>query len=58
MTLRDYFAGQVLCGLFSDAHTMVAFKGKATEVGTTNDHDAYAQVAYNMADAMLAERDK
>lgn len=45
MTLRDYFAGQVLNGLMSD--------------GCDTDHlPELATVAYEMADAMLAERER
>lgn len=56
MTLRDYFAGQVVVGLFSDGMTMVAVTKRASEEGVT-DHDVYARIAYNVADAMLAVRE-
>jgi hypothetical protein len=44
MTLRDWFAGQALAGLLS----------------TTGDGPAerYAKASYEVADAMLAEREK
>ena len=42
MTLRDYFAGQVLIGL------------SVQRMGITNEHDA--QNAYSMADAMIKAR--
>lgn len=50
MTLRDWFAGQALVGLatlFLQAHGTVGeiYKGNA-------------EIAYMMADAMLAEREK
>lgn len=44
MTLRDYFAGQALRARWGDGTAM-----------TTEDA---AQMAYQLADAMLAERDK
>ena len=45
MTLRDYFAGQVLNGLFAGNNTGGPI-------------DALAERAYIYADAMLEERDK
>lgn len=45
MTLRDYFAAKVLCGLASAYH----------ENWTA---DRVAEVAYELADRMLAERAK
>jgi hypothetical protein len=44
MTLRDWFAGQVLAGLLAD--------------GDFHSADGAAACAYEYADAMLAERDK
>ena len=44
MTLRDYFAGQALCGLTA----------AITKKETTNAD--YATVCYSIADAMLKER--
>lgn len=46
MSLRDYFAGQIIAGRMN--------KGFATSV----DADVCARVAYQIADAMLAEREK
>ena len=50
MTLRDYFAAKAMQGLI------------ASPRGTPNGADAtdtyYAEMAYLMADAMLAEREK
>ena len=50
MTLRDYFAAKAMQGLI------------ASPRGTPNGADAtdtyYAEMAYIMADAMLAEREK
>ena len=48
MTLRDYFAAQALAAICSDMH-LVAKIGSAEGV---------ASRAYNVADAMLEERDK
>lgn len=45
MTLRDWFAGQALCGLMMFETT----QGK---------WDEFAKGAYDCADAMLAEREK
>ena len=45
MTLRDYFAGQALVGILTNAET-----------GGDSPHQT-ALVAYIMADAMLRERD-
>ena len=42
MTLRDYFAAQALCGLGSD--------------GLSRTTQSAAQEAYELADAMIAER--
>ena len=50
MTLRDYFAAKAMQGLI------------ASPRGTPNGEDAttdyYAKMAYLMADAMIAEREK
>ena len=47
MTLRDYFAGQALCGMLANPEMCLA---------STNQDDA--AMAYEAADAMLAERMK
>lgn len=54
MTLRDYFAGQALIGLLSGAWG-VDHKRRETcsELGIN-----YAKGAYDIADAMIAERRK
>jgi hypothetical protein len=49
MSLRDYFASQALAGLC--AHTVGAKRGV-----TETQSEADARVAYERADAMLAER--
>ncbi len=46
MTLRDWFAGQALAGY------------SANEQMHSTAHEIVAHVAYNAADAMLAERSK
>jgi uncharacterized protein YodC (DUF2158 family) len=45
MSLRDWFAGQVIAGMFA---------GRATGAG--NSRKEWAEGAYRMADAMLAAR--
>jgi hypothetical protein len=52
MTLRDYFAGQVITGIFSS--------GKEIQSNGIKIQDAnqFAELAYNVADAMLVEREK
>ena len=45
MSLRDYFAGQALAGMLADE----------TKQGSRGN---YAEDAYDIADAMLAEREK
>ena len=42
MTLRDYFAGQALAGLVSKTSHLT--------------HDTHAELAYQIADAMLKQR--
>jgi len=49
MTLRDWFAGQALAGLSTGAAFTVPNEAESAEA---------AQVAYRLADAMLAERSK
>ena len=46
MTLRDWFAGQALVGICAAGN------------GTSNGPDWMPRAAYNLADAMLAERRK
>ncbi len=47
MTLRDYFAGQWICGNFDCSGFRVS-----------HDHNLAAKMAYRFADAMIAEREK
>lgn len=53
MTLRDWFAGQALIGLVSDADNLRKLSVNGKEVAAIT-----ARSAYFMADAMLAERAK
>lgn len=52
MSLRDYFAGQALIGMFA-MNTDVP-----VDVLARSERSQFAQHAYKMADAMLAERAK
>lgn len=47
MSKRDYFAGQALTGMYA-----------GNTCTTDGDLGGYAEAAYAIADAMLAERDK
>jgi hypothetical protein len=49
--LRDYFAGQALCGVLSNLSAMRADVRDSAESCAT-----FARDCYRMADAMLAER--
>lgn len=54
MTLRDYFAAQVLSGYFANNH-----KNELEEEGLLFDTDTYIKIAahcYEMADEMLKAR--
>ena len=47
MTLRDYFAGQWICGNFD-----------CSGFRDSRDYNLAAKMAYRFADAMIAEREK
>ena len=47
MSLRDWFAGQALSALINSLH-----------VDTTTSNYVFAEAAYQLADAMLNEREK
>ena len=47
MSLRDWFAGQSLNGLLASAF-----------IKTDTGSEGFAKIAYGMADALIAERDK
>lgn len=58
MTLRDYFAGRALAGIAGQSKTFTdALVLKARELGIESEQYA-AQMAYVLADAMIAERNK
>jgi hypothetical protein len=59
MSLRDYFAGQALTAVhFGDAVSRyTTMQETGTEDGGST-KEQIAEYAYNMADAMLAERQK
>ena len=59
MTLRDWFAGQVIAGLIS--HERAKSKGGLTELAKENGitiPDLQAKIAYSIAEAMINERNK
>lgn len=57
MSLRDYFAGQVMAGMFADGSSFSTVSKQAAEKhrGPT---EMAASIAYSVADAMIAERSK
>ena len=58
MDLRDYFAGQVLAGMMS--HETRGSKNAMAELAKEKGisvSDLYAEIAYNIADAMIKERE-
>jgi len=57
MTLRDYFAAQALVGLISSQVWMIGAGKNYEKTGTSVSTNA-AESAYEIADAMLKERDK
>jgi hypothetical protein len=54
MTLRDWFAGQVLVGLLASEGPDFAYKGS----DSVTREELVASFAYKQAEAMLAERRK
>ena len=60
MSLRDYFAGQAVAGVFrcivSEGES--ATLREASQVTGTSIEEIVALAAYNIADAMLAVREK
>lgn len=59
MTLRDYFAGQVLAGtLAGGVDTLSMVERLCKKKGCDATDDSVAFWAYTMADAMIAARDK
>ena len=61
MTLRDHYAGEAMEGLLGSDHLIAARKravqDRCADPNTTA-REALAKLAYMMADAMLAEREK
>ena len=55
MSLRDYFAGQALAGLFSSDVILEAAYLEASDKGGKAGEEI-AEYAYSMADAMIAAR--
>lgn len=58
MTLRDYFAGQALKGILSDATHLNTIAQRVTKGGVPDLFEGVAKVACQYADAMIAERNK
>lgn len=62
MTLRDYFAGQIIQGIFSDRENLKTARilsGHDARLWDSGLPSAYlANLAYEMADRMLARRGK
>jgi len=58
MTLRDYFAGMAMQGLFAQSNDAVLTAIASERDPDEQMHDTYAEMAYLAADAMLAERKK
>ena len=56
MTLRDYFAGQALVGILAGSAGSAGDIRRGTTIGTIERNSG--RVAYEFADAMIAERDK
>lgn len=57
MSLRDWFAGHALAGLLSDATTIEKYTNASVKDGV-DPEPFFASSAYEMADAMIAERSK
>ncbi len=56
MTLRDYFAAKAMAVMYVDADTLSDWR--VDEAGEPTFAQYVAQCAYELADAMLAQRDK
>ncbi len=57
MSLRDYFAAAALMGYLSCDDTRICDDDGSAIVGTKTS-EVFARLAYQQADAMLAEREK
>lgn len=58
MSLRDWFAGQALAGLFASRDLQIAILHDSAQIGLGAFEPTMAHAAYKMAEAMLAERRK
>ncbi len=59
MTLRDYFAGRALAGIWGSGTSRTLNAIKKTAASTNSSHErVLAVMAYATADAMLKEREK
>lgn len=58
MTLRDYFAGQIMSGLVSDVFNTSKAWEEMAEAENLDPHAVMARVAYAYADAMIKRRAK
>lgn len=60
MSLRDWFAGMALCGIYAQSSDGVvrAWGKYAIKQGETSQENTYAAIAYSVADAMLDQRKK
>ncbi len=56
MTLRDYLAGQALQGMLA-GHASNVIKAGDAEDGASEVNATLAEIAYAIADAMLAQRE-
>lgn len=58
MSLRDYFAGQAMVGLYSltDSNVLAAYGREGHSRGEDRVSQTFAREAYEAADAMLAAR--
>lgn len=58
MSLRDWFAGQALAGMWTDGvlTTSVTKTANQGAAGFTNVEEGMAKIAYEQADAMIKER--
>lgn len=57
MTLRDYFAGQALSGLCANESYIRAI-AEDEELSDKDKPNKLAEICYELADAMLAQREK
>jgi hypothetical protein len=58
MTLRDYFASKAMQGLIKEIQILDRYFNEAEIDGREKITAAVAEIAYDYADAMIAERNK